>query len=162
MANPQVTINTGGIGLDLRDFSRFAKALRKAEPALAKGLAVRLRAAGEIVAAEARSNAAAISKSIPPSIKVRVSGATVSVVAGGNGVPLAGLLELGNAGRTSSTATNESRFRHPVFGHSKVWVNQPMHPYLLPALRNKSEVAQQAAVDALDEAIAIIVTDPGV
>lgn len=156
MAAPTVTLNTGGIGLDTTDFAKFAKALRKNAPALSKGLVVKLRAAGMIVANEAKVLSADASVTIPPSIRVRVSGATVSVVAGGNGVPLAGLMEYGNKGRSSSTATGQGRFRHPVFGNMDVWVNQPMHPYLRPALVSGAPAAQSAIVDALDEVVALI------
>lgn len=153
----QVTLQTGGIGLDTRDFARFAKALRRAQPALAKSLMLKLRAAGQIVADEAKVLSADASVTIPPSIKVRVSGATVSVVAGGNGIPLAGLMELGNKG----AATAQASFRHPVFGNMDVWVQQSTHPYLLPALDKAGFAAEKAATDALDEAIAIAVSDPG-
>ena len=41
----QVNISTGGMGLDTRDFARFAKALRKSEVELAAQLKVALRSA---------------------------------------------------------------------------------------------------------------------
>jgi len=150
-----VTISTEGVGLDTRDFARFAKALRKASPELATALRVELRAAGNIVAETAEINAADASKTIPPSIKVRVSAATVSVVAGGKTVPLAGLMELGNKGNRTAAAT----FRHPVYGH---WTNaakpQRTHPYLAPAVQESGEAAQAAVVEALDRAIAVAVS----
>lgn len=152
MAKQASTISTGGIGLDLRDFARFAKALRKAAPELAAQLKIRLRAAGEVVAETARSNAEAASRTIPSSIKVRVSGATISVVAGGAGIPLAGLMEMGNAGGSDGAAL----FRHPLWGH---WVSgkgiQATHPYLLPAIQSDADAAEIAAVEALDWAIGI-------
>lgn len=154
MAAKTVSLKTGGIGLDTTDFAKFAKALRKAEPVLAKGLQTSLRAAGMIVAEAAKSNAAEFSESIPPSIKVRVSGATVSVVAGGNGIPIAGLYEIGNEGMSSGATF----FYHPVFGR-KPSVKQTMHPYLLPAVTSSADAAQAAAVEALDEAIAIAIAD---
>ncbi|MCU1494810.1 MAG: hypothetical protein JWO62_2574 [Acidimicrobiaceae bacterium] len=152
----QVSIKTGGIGLDTTDFARFAKALRKSQPELAKGLQVKLRAAGMIVAAEAAVLAGSASVTIPPSIKVRVSGATISVVAGGNGIPLAGLMEIGNKGASQAGAAD---FRHPVFGDMNVWVAQSTHPFLTPALQSAAPAAEAAAVEALDEAIAIALGD---
>lgn len=135
-----------GLGIDTTDFARLAKDLRAAEPALAKELAVRLRAPGEIIASDARGRAESASQTIPPSIKVRVSGATVAVVAGGNGIPLAGLMELGN----KNSAGGATTFGHPVFGNRAKWVDQPMHPYLLPALDAHHIEAEAAIVDALD------------
>lgn len=138
-----------GVGVITRDFSVFAKALKIAAPELRKQLTVNLRAVGEVVAAEARSRASQYSVTVPDSIKVRVSGATVSVVAGGSGVPMASLLELGNKG-----SREEAMFRHPVFGDRANWVQQPMHPYLGPALLAKIGEVEVAAVEALDAAIA--------
>lgn len=143
-------LHTGAVGLDLTDFASFAKDLRKAEPALAKGLAVRLRAAGAIVAEEAKTIASEVSANkVPATIKVRVSSATISVVAG-KGVPLAALLELGNVRKRDS-----GTFRHPIWGH---WVTdkgiQNMHPFLVPAVERKAEAVYQAVINVLDETIA--------
>ncbi len=149
-----VTIQSPGMGLDLREFQRFARALRKAQPELALGLRVKLRAAGEIVAGITRSNFAAASTSVPPSVKVRVSSATIAVVAGGPGVPMAGLLEMGNKGGRGADT-----FRHPVFGNRAAWVDQPMHPSLGPAVEQGSEAVYEAAIDALDEAVKIAVSE---
>jgi hypothetical protein len=152
MAGGTVNLTTGGVGVDTTEFAAFARALRKAEPKLAAGVRVKLREAGDIVARDARDNVDGASAKVADSIRVRVSAATVSVVAGGSGVPMAGLLELGNAGDVGA-----GKFRHPVFGNTDVWVDQPMHPYLGPAMETGSEAAAQAAIDALDEAIAIVV-----
>jgi hypothetical protein len=148
------TLKSGGISVDTTDFRAFAKALRKAAPVLSAEMRTELRAAGEIVAAEARQRASDVSKSVPPTIKVRVSGATVSVVAGGNGKPLAGLLELGNAGSGGG-----GKFRHPVFGNKKVWVSQDMHPFLFPALEARADEAQRGILNAVDKAVGIIVSE---
>jgi hypothetical protein len=149
----QVTLRSG-FTIDTRDFRAFARDLRRSEPVLAKGLKVKLRAAGQIVAEKARGIASESSKTIPPSIRVRVSGATVSVVAGGNGIPLAGLFELGNADGAGAPET----FKHPIFGR---WVTgkgyQPMHPFLLPALADSHAAADEAILSALDDAIQVMI-----
>jgi hypothetical protein len=141
-----------GIGVDVRDFKVFAKALGIAAPLIKKQLTLNLRAVGEIVAAEARQRASQYSTAIPPSILVRVSGATVSVQAGGIGVPTAALFELGNKG-----SRDMAMFKHPVFGNRATWVSQPMHPYLTPALKSKANAVELAAVEALDAAIAEVI-----
>jgi hypothetical protein len=151
MPNVTSTI-TGGGGVDTRDFRKFAKALMVAAPMVYATLRINMRGVGDIVANEARGIAAGASTTVPDSIKVRVSGATVSVVAGGAGVPMGGLLEEGNVGGSKGT------FRHPVFGNATVWASQPMHPFLAPALANKMDAAEIAAVEALDLAIEEAVT----
>lgn len=156
-----VTIPTDGVGLDLSDLRLFSKALRKAEPALAKGVAKSLRAAGAIVANEIKVLSADASVTIPPSVKVRVAGLTVSVVAGGNGIPLAGLMDRGNSGRSSSTATNNSVFRHPVFGNMDVWVDQPMHPFMIPGLDRTREAATTAILAVVNDVLTQIAGDIG-
>lgn len=139
-----------GIGIDATALRKLAKDLRAAAPELSTELRIQLRAAGEVVAADARTRAEAASKTIPPSIKVRVSGLTVSVVAGGNGVPLAGLMELGNKGGRSGATT----FKHPVFG---TWVTstppQNMHPYLGPAAVANETEFEAAAFGAIDTVV---------
>lgn len=144
---PTSTVSGAG-GIDTRDFRKFAKALMTAAPEVYATLRINMRGVGDIVAQEARGIVEPYSTTVPETIKVRVSGATVSVVAGGGAVPMAGLLELGNVG-----AKSETSFRHPVFGNRAAWVEQPMHPFLSTALENKLEAAEAAATEALDLAI---------
>jgi hypothetical protein len=141
-----------GLGVDMRDFDAFARALRTAAPSTRRQLITRLRGVGALVAEEARAQIEPYSTSIPPSIKVRVSRLTVSVVAGGPDVPLAGLFELGNVGDKG----RRDVFRHPVFGNREIWVSQPRHPFLAPALRQRWSEVERAAVEALDATIAEI------
>jgi hypothetical protein len=140
-----------GMGINTTDFARFAKALAIAGPLLSRTLKINMRGVGDLVAQEARTIVGPYSTTIPDSIKVRVGGfgATVSVVAGGPGVPMAGLLELG----TSGSAKNATTFRHPVFGNRDVWATQSMHPFLGPAVARKIDAAETAAVEALDLAV---------
>lgn len=147
MAANSVTIAGAG-GIDTRDFRRFAKALLVASPLIYATLRINMRGVGDIVAEEARHIAGEVSATIPDSIKVRVSGATVSVIAGGNGIPIAGLLELGNQGDKVGIL-----FKHPVFGDMTDWRWQEMHPFLAPALANKLDAVEIAATEALDLAI---------
>ena len=146
-----------GIGLDTSDLRRLAKDLRAAKSPLLKGMRQGLRAAGEIVAADARVRAEEASKTIPPSIKVRVASTTVAVVAGGPGVPLAGLMEIGN----KKSAKGATTFRHPVFGNRTRWVDQPMHPYLAPAGRAHEAEVERAVADVIDGVLAAYITRGG-
>jgi hypothetical protein len=106
----------------------------------------KLREAGALVAEEAKSNVGHYSSSIPPTIKVRTSGTTVSVVAKG---VLASLFEFGNKGSGSSGGS----FRHPLFGNWDYPQEQPMHPFLSKAMKDKGEEAVSLILEALDEAI---------
>jgi hypothetical protein len=143
-----------GMGVDATDFAGFAKALRKAAPDLAKLLRTNLRAVGSVAADEARGIAGEVSTSIPPTIKVRVSGATVAIVAGGKENAIAGLFELGNKPNRRSPGDT---FGHPVFGNKQVWSRQATHPFLAPAVTNRGAEVEAGALDALDDVIARVV-----
>lgn len=150
MANRTVTARTGGTGIDTTDFKNVIRVLRKEQPELAKQVRKQLRVAGEIVAAEARRNAAEFSKTIPPTIKVRTAGATVAVIAGGAKAPAASLFELGNTGGSkSATASLGGRFRHPVFGDRDVWVETPSRPYIRPSIAKDIEAVASAVAEAV-------------
>ncbi len=104
--------------------------------------------AGQLIAADAKLNVGPYSTTVPPSIKSRIRKTTLTVQAGGAEVPMAGLLELGNKGRSSST----KKFRHPVFGDKSVWVDQKMHPYLLRALKKNERGIEALEGHAVAEA----------
>lgn len=151
-------------GVDTKELRELTKAFHGWNPD--KQLKKMLRVAGQLIAADAKMLAEGGyrakykmsvkdkgqtrsykgSGKITPTIKVRLSKTRVSVVAGGQGVPLAGLWELGNKGHgKSQAASKRGEFRHPVFGNREVWVNQPMHPFLLPAAR-----ANERKIEALE------------
>lgn len=153
MANKTTVRGAGGI--DMRQYRDFMRDLKKVNPKLRKELQKQLRAAGEEVAVDARALAVVHSRKIPPTVKVRTSGVSVAVVAGGKAdTAIAGLFELGNAGnRKSAAASRSGRFRHPVFGDRSTWVDQPMHPYLAPAAKRMRKRVRQMALDAIDAAM---------
>lgn len=151
-----------GFQVDASGLQGFIHDLKKASPVAARGLRATVKAAAEIVAAEARKNASAHSQSIPPTIKAStyLSGSkqSAATVTAGRGVPLAALYELGNKGKPESAAT----FRHPVFARgasgkleqTEDWVDQARYPFLLPAAE-----ATGAEVEAALETVADMVTD---
>jgi hypothetical protein len=131
MANTVTVLSRGKEGVDLKEFRQLTRDLKSFKPD--KQLKKTLRVAGGLIAEDAKTNAEEYSQSIPPSVKVRLRGTSISVIAGGPGVPLAGLFELGNKGKGKSQAAAQSgQFRHPVFG-TDTWVEQDMHPFLLRA-----------------------------
>jgi len=154
------TITSGSAGIDLRDFHSMVKGLRKAKPELNKELRKGLRAAGVLIAEEAKTIAGQHSNSIPPTIRVRTAGATVAILAGTADVPLAVLYEIGNTGKGRVQApSHKSTFRHPVFGNREVWVEQDRHPFLEPAAVLHAAEAERMVVKALDRAMHSIVFD---
>jgi len=135
------------LSIDTKALRSFAKALRVAEPALAKGLRLAYRAAGDEVASDARRRAD-YSTRIPGSIRVRTTQtAAVSVIAGGPQALDAAPLE--HQGLPGS-------FRHPVFGNRAVWVDQTARPFLHPALEAKGEEAKAAVAAALLDTFRLI------
>jgi hypothetical protein len=161
MARHQTVTERSGSAIDTRAYSDAAKALRKGSKHLNRELRKRLRKAGEIMAVEARSIASEHSEKIPPTVKVRVAGATVAVVAGGEKAPIAGLFELGNTGNKSksASASRGGKFRHPVFGNRENWVDQDMHPFLLPAAEATKVEAQKEILKVLSETQKIVATE---
>lgn len=129
--------------VDLSELKDFAKVLRKVAPEVAKDLNRGVAAGGEIIAAEARHNAG-FSSRIPGSIVTTRRGLRVKIQAGGDSAGDAAVLEHGGIPGT---------FRHPVFGDREVWVSQPAHPFLTPALESKSEEAFGVVVAAVDSAL---------
>ncbi len=114
-------------GIDLREFKRLTRDLKAFKPD--KQVKKTLKVAGELIAADARANVSPYSTTVPGSIKVRLRKTSISIIAGGANVPMAGLLELGNR----KGGAKKGKFRHPVFGDRSNWVDQQMHPYLLKA-----------------------------
>jgi hypothetical protein len=117
-------------------FKPTIRAIKKWDREVRKELRSELKGAGEMIASDARQRADAVSKTAGKTIKVR-TGITsrqveVKVLAGSPDVPIAGLLELGNKGGRS-----KGKFRHPVFGDRGNWQDQPMHPYVAPAVAHR-------------------------
>lgn len=130
--------------IDTSQLKEIGKRLRAANPVLAKQLRLRLRALGQEVADEAKEQAD-WSTRIPGSIRVRVSGFSVKVVANADGTaPDAAPYEHnGVAGP----------FRHPVFGNTDVWVSQDSRPFLAPALESKADLVEVIATGIIDDTL---------
>lgn len=67
----------------------------------------------------------------------------------GEGVPLAGLWELGN----KRSAPDDPTFKHPVFGNKKVWVSQAKHPFMRPALAEETAAIHEAMETTWERAL---------
>jgi len=132
--------DTAVFQMNLRELSEFSKAVRQASPAVARGFKAELRKGGNMVAMAARVGSSWSSR-IPGSIKVRTSGFSVSVIAGGANAPHAAPYE--HDGVPGS-------FRHPVFGNREVWVPQKARPFLRPAFEAEQPAIVRGVINALD------------
>lgn len=132
-----------GFELDATELKTFARNLRAADPVVARHFGNAMKGAGELVATEARRRAD-FSSRIPSSIRVRRSGVNVTVIAGGAAAPHAAALDHGG---------EPGSFRHPVFGDTEVWVDQPAEPFLEPAGEEKQEAAATQIANAIDQAV---------
>lgn len=133
-------------GASGRDVAELAKALRTSAPAVRKMLPLRLRRAGEIVRAQARSNAS-WSTRIPGAIGLRA-------VTRGNtaGVLLrvsATKAPHGRAYEGLQSGSRKTTFRRQVYG--RAWVEQRTRPFLVPALTSTREQVQDELVLVVDD-----------
>jgi hypothetical protein len=136
-----VSKSAANVNVDVSQLRQLAKDLRKADPDLGVKLRLRMRGVGGIVADTAQEMAS-YSTRIPGSIKVRVSGFTVKVVAGGPGAGDAAPIE--NRGK--------GFVRHPVFGNRNVWTAKNSHPaFLAPALDADEAAVVEELVKAVDD-----------
>lgn len=122
----------------IRDMGRVPDDLRRK-------LRPKLRAAGRLVADDAKLRAS-WSTRIPRAISVRTSFTKnrpgVSVVVDRKRAPHARPYEHGG---------REGKFRHPVFGNREVWVSQVARPFLAPAFDAKNNEAGRLITEAVDE-----------
>lgn len=146
--------NRGEVYHGNSDLERLAIDLEAAARALPAAAGSRLAVVGERVVARAKRNAGAYrSHASSPRSNSRTSGtsrsgtqAVVDSIHGhlesedtfrisyGEGVPLAGLWELGNRGGHEG----DHEFRHPLFGNSNFFYPQPKHPFMAPALAEEA------------------------
>lgn len=120
----------------LRD---LAKDLRAADRKAPGRMARRLKAAGNIVADDAKRRAS-WSHRIPGSIRVTGGATSVSVRAGGEAAPDAYPWE----------APDGRPVRHPTFGHGP-WTAQTPRPYLRPALEANADRVAGEVTKVLDD-----------
>ena len=140
-------LSTEKSGVNTKELRQLTKDFMDWKPD--KQLHKMLRVAGQLIADDAKALVEPHSKTTPPTIRVRVTKTRLSVVAGGEGHAISGLLEIGNRGGGSQVATRRGEFRHPVFGNRSNWVKQKREAYLLPAAeanRKRIEVLEGQAV----------------
>lgn len=133
------------VTIDTSSFRKFARDLKRAEPALAIKLRTNLKAVGELVAVDARSRAG-FSSRIPQNIKVGVAGGHIRVYVKKLAPPHKG------EERAFEHRGRSGPFRHRVYGKD-VWVTQEARPFLKPALVAKQALAVVAARKAVDDAL---------
>ncbi|GAA4626614.1 hypothetical protein GCM10023196_035570 [Actinoallomurus vinaceus] len=129
------------------DIARFIRHFGDVPKDIKKEIRPELRAAGELVAAQARVNAS-WSTRIPRATRVSVSFAKrkpgVSVVVDRRKAPHARPFEHGG---------RQGEFRHPVYGHRDRWVPQEARPFLEPAADARAGEAAKRIENAVDRVI---------
>jgi hypothetical protein len=129
--------------IEVANYRELQTKLKLADPALQRQFNKQMRVLSREVVAEART-AASWSTKIPPAITANagIKGAGVRVSAK---TPIAVLNE-----------RRKGRWRHPVFGNKKVWVEQKARPSVRPTVEaNRLRLrilAEKAAREALREA----------
>ena len=142
---------TDGVSIDVSSFKRFAKDMKVAEVEIKTQLRRELKAAGELVAQDARARAG-FSSRIPQRIKVGVAGNTVRVYV----LPLKAVPHRGEE-RALEHGGKEGTFRHPVNKDRTKWGNQAARPYLGPAFDGVGLPAAVAGAErAVDKALRAI------
>lgn len=131
----------------MNDVERFVKHFGKVPQDVKREIRPALRAAGRIVADDAKRRAA-WSTRIPKATRVSVALAQrrpgVSVVVNRKKAPHARPYEHGG---------RPGRFRHPVYGNRRVWVPQQARPFLEPALEARGDAAAAQIEQAVDRVL---------
>lgn len=97
-----------------------------------------IRKAAEIIANQAKANAARFSKRIPLSFRISVRSGNATISAGGEAAPNAIMFETPGA-------------RHPLFGDREYWYTQPYRPFMEEAAEEKADEAMQSFADDMIE-----------
>lgn len=116
--------------IDTRDLDKLQAAFKAAPRSVRREYRNELKAAGRIVADDARKRIAPYSPPTAESMKVGTRGVNKVVVSAGKGRRIATLLEVGDR-------RHRNPWRHPLFGDRKHWYDQETHPYLAPAWKAK-------------------------
>lgn len=138
-----VSQSVTSVAIDTSGLKELASVLRRTDPAIKKEFYKGLRQAGHIVE-EVAVFYSRWSGRIPSSLVVRGSGLHVQVAARSSIAPDAAPFEHGG---------QEGTFRHPVYGNREVWVDQPAHPFLAPALAARIDQVLEVTMGAVDSAL---------
>lgn len=134
-----------GTRIDFTSVRQLAIAFGKMPPELRLELRPKLRAAGQIIANQAKANASWSSR-IPGAITV-----TTSLTSRTGGVGIRVNSTKAPHARPLEGITGNGVFRHPVYGQD-VWVNQDTRPFLAPAVKAKEAEARSLISQAVHSA----------
>ena len=160
---------SASVYIDTRELKKLAADMLKVNKVARAEMLKSLKAAGEIVAADARTRAS-YSRRIPGSIKVRRRGVDVSITAGGEKAPNAAPIE--NKGKgfvrhpvfipeedmaqyQSGNANRPNKADHPTWGPDYPFTSKKSRPaFLVPAIESKAEEVVMAIEEAQRVALA--------
>ncbi len=142
------------IDIDTSSFAAFSKDLKKASKELQTQLRKELKAAGEIVADDARHRASNFSTRIPGAIKVGVAAGSTRIGKGGVKIRVYVDAKKAPHGRPIEGITGNSFFRHPTDGEDRQhWVDQKTIHYLKPAIVAGRVMVVKGAQTAISKAL---------
>lgn len=148
-----------GFDIDTEALAGMAARLRRCSPVAYRAMRGSLRAAVTPIAEDAAARASVHSRTVPGSVRIRVTGgASVKILAGGERAPVGAPMEHRGV---------PGIFRHPLWGNwgkapfkntGKQWVagdprNQSAHPFLGPAAEAGSPAAAVKVSDAIESAV---------
>ena len=136
---------------DTKQLARLSRDLIKVAPTVWAECRLALRAAGEVVASDARGRAG-FSPPSQASIRIRTGRGNVKVQAGGDAAPEAAALE--NRGKGHP--------RHPLFGDRNHWYTNNTPAFLAPAFDAHREEVLAMMEDAVTHAVERAVAGDGV
>lgn len=149
-----------GFGVGVRvegaqQLARLSADLKQvADKSLQRQMRRRLREAVKPIVAEVQGEAAVYSRTVARSIVAQFSysarTAGAQIVARRSRMPpgkqsLPTLFEYGSQG------SGGRYIRHPVFGNTEVWVNQPIRPYFFKTIRRHERQVQAALIAVLTD-----------
>lgn len=132
------------VGVEVSGLKELRKALRDADPALAKELSRRLKTAADMVATDAKGRVPVQSGRARGSIRPSVSGNKAYVVGGKAKVPYYGWLDFGSRRPT----TGNLRSRGPWAGSGR---GPKEGRFIYPAIRANSRKLRDLVADAVDD-----------
>lgn len=142
------------VSVDASDFRKVLLATRDFDKKLYAALLKRLRLVGKdlIDAMQAELGSGEISGPIASGLKASISKGNVN--AKGAGLRIRATSEnLPDGKKVMLRAYNRAAFRHPVYGNTDVWVDQPGRPYFGKVIIEKRAAVQDEVRLALAEAL---------
>lgn len=142
------------VSVDAQDFRKVLLATKEFEPALYKALRARLRTIGRDLIGDMQGELGSgeLSGPIAGGLKASISKGNVNAKGAGLRIRATSKL-LPDGKKVMLKAYNRPAFRHPVFGDTNVWIQQPGRPYFGSVITARRQQVADDVRLALAEAI---------